>query len=264
MTETTDETAEVIWQRLNLAAHDSLRKGNTTARRTIVALDRLKALCDDILSGAARKLAREKKQNETPFIARKVSAAAIGAYVKLRGWDGPHPVTLRGEGYRDYVKAREREVSRPEKPKRKNSAVQRDVDTAIDRVSDIDDRELLRRHVELGRKAMHERDNALWFVAQLNGIDIDTFAGKPLTKDWFRELSSGLDETSRKLFVNVLKRLTDNDVLWQFYLEYRLGRVRMDPAHPGGTGSDLVFPEELAALARAARFELPKDKAERT
>jgi len=260
MTEESEPTSLVIWDRLHLAAHESLRNGNSTAKQSIELLDRLKSLCDDVLSGAARSLAKEKKVDERPFIARKINEAAIKAYVKLRGWSGPHPVTLRREGYRDYVEAREREVARPRKPKRKNSPVQREVDAAIDRVSDFDDRELLRRHVELGRKAMHERDSALWFVAQSYGIDIDALRGKPLTKAALKELGSGLDEESRRLFVRLLKRLTDNDVLWPFYLEYRFGRVRMDPAHPQGTASDLIFPEELAAMARASKFELPGDE----
>ena len=263
MTEESETTSLVIWDRLHLAAHESLRNGNSTAKLSIELLDRLKSLCDDVLSGAARSLAKEKKEDETPFIARKINEAAIKAYVRLRGWKGPHPVTLRREGYRNYIEAREREVARPQKPTRKNSPIQREVDAAIDRVSNFDDRELLRRHIELGRKAMHERDSALWFVAQLHGIDIDALRGKPLTKAALKELGAGLGEESRNLFVRLLKRLTDNDVLWPFYLEYRFGRVRMDPAHPQGTASDLVFPEELAALASAAKFELPREETER-
>ncbi|CAH0247228.1 hypothetical protein SRABI05_02891 [Agrobacterium fabrum] len=262
MTEESEPTSLVIWDRLNLAAHESLRNGNSTAKRSIELLEQLKVLCDDVLGGTARTLAKDMREDERPFIGRKINEAAIKAYVRLRGWNGPHPVTLRKEGYRDYIDAREREVARPQKPKRKNSPVQREVDAAIDRVSDFDDRELLRRHIELGRKAMHERDSALWFVSQLHGIDIDALRGKQLTKAALSELGSGLDEESRGLFVRLLRRLTDNDVLWPFYLEYRFGRVRMDPAHPQGTASDLMFPEELAAMARAAKFELPKEETE--
>ncbi len=247
-------TAEVIFERVVAEAEAALSKGNHRARSTLETIRRLKEICDSILSGAAIALADEKKIDRTPFRSKRINEKSIHAYNKLRGWSGPHPVTIRKQAdYNNYVEARIAEV--PAKKRSRPSTNERQLDQIVDKLQSIEDRDILRRHLELGREAKAKLDIMLHVATKLPGIDLDALKGSGKIEF----TSTGVDEATRKVLVKMLRRLTDNDgFLRNFDLIFRAGRLKMDY----GTGQDLIFPEELDALFKMAWFRPPSDEDE--
>jgi len=245
-------TAEVIFDRIVAEARASLAKGNVRAKSTLETMNRLKEICDEILSGAAIAVADEKKKDRTPFRSKRINEKSIHAYNDLKGWIGPHPVTIRKhDGYNSYVEARVQEV--PIKKKARSSTNQRELDSIVDKLGSIEDRDVLRRHLEMGREAKAKLDIMLNTVTKLPGIDLDALKGSGKLEF----ASAGVDEATRKVITKLLRRMTDNDgFLRNFDLIFRAGRLKMDY----GTGQDLIFPEEIEALSRLAWFELPPDE----
>lgn len=74
-------------------------------RRTLL---RLLRMCDDILSGKAHRSAVDDGGDMRPLEERRVTPAAVGAYLRLRGSDGPYPLTMANR-YSHYIRARTKE-----------------------------------------------------------------------------------------------------------------------------------------------------------
>ena len=239
-----------------MEAERDLEKGNKAASQRVETLERLRTLCTSITSGKAVDEARAKNRDASAFRSKVVRAASIKAYVELRGWNGPHPVTIRGNpGYRDYVKlcndGMERPVSR--KP---TSNTQRRIDIAIDTLPSMEDRDIVRRAVEMGRRDKHLLDTMKNLTSRMFGIDLDKVDGKKLTPESFRTAQGGLDQDDVKRFRALVSVLTDNDVLGDFELEYRYHRVKLIG---GGT---LIPPEQMQMIARLAGVGLPDEDGE--
>lgn len=254
-------TSEVIWQRLYHEAQGELQAGNKQADARLETLTRLKVLCDDILSGNAIMLAQKGQHDRVPFRAKKVNEKAVFAYNRMRGWKGPHPVTIRkSDGYRTYVNARENEVDRP-KPTKPRTEAGREVDKAVDQIADMEARDTVRRELELGRKAKAELNNMLHLITLIPGLDLDALKENRRKGEALEFISVGIDEPRRKILLKMLVRLTDNDgFLKEFDLIFRSGRIKIGY----GTGRDLIFPEEISVLSYLADFRPEPDGSEGT
>jgi hypothetical protein len=249
--EVTLQTSEAIWNRIREEALKSLKDGNKRASSIIETLERVKVICDAILSGDALTLAGEMKADRSPFRAKLVKEDAIAAFTKLKGWKGPHPVTIRKhEGYRDYVTARNAEVAQARiRPKSRSS---RELDRMVDRVPSLEDRAEIRRHLEIGRQAKAELDLVLHMLTKLPGVDLDAINAAKTGKYELNLVTGSVDEPTRKILLTLVRRITDNEgFLTDFDLVFRNGRIKMDY----GTGQDLIFPEEIATLSRLAWFQ---------
>lgn len=248
--------SETMWLRLYEAAQDNLAKGIPGAGARVETLDRLKEMCTAILSGEAIKEAERAKISSRPFLARRVVEKAILAFTKMRNWTGPHPVTIRkAEDLRSYV-ARRNEESSLGKPKKLNGSPSRRVDIAIDTISDMDNRDLVRRRIEEGRRDKANLDTLINTIGESFGIDLDSLPGKILTKESLKNLSGGPNEEDVARIRKLMLRLTDNDgYLQDFDLAFRSGRLKMSIS----PGRDLIFPDEMSMLARLGRIKLPGD-----
>jgi hypothetical protein len=251
--EISQPASETIWLRLYEAAQENLAKGVSGASARIETLDHLKEMCDAILSGEAIKEAERANISSRPFLAKRVVEKAIIAFNGMRKWKGPHPVTIRkADDLRSYV-ARRNEESLRGKPSKPNGPSSRHVDIAIDTIPDMDNRDLVRRRIEEGRRDKAALDSLLHLVGESFGIDLDTLPGKILTKNSLKNLNGGLAEEDTERFRKLVLRLTDNDgYLNEFDLVFRAGRLKMSIA----PSRDLIFPEEMSMLARLGRIKL--------
>jgi hypothetical protein len=250
-------TAEMLMDRLQAEAK------RASDERRVGTLSRLVEACDEILSGGAYKRAKSAKQDPEIFNPNfvKLNSRVIEMYVRFRArldkgakeWTGPVATTIRGDkDLMTYVKLRDVESNRPGRPKR-HTPQSRRADEIIDRIDSIHDQALLRDVLAKAREAKRQLDIMVAALRKHPEVDVDALREGQYTP---RKIDSpqaqsaiGADDT--KLIGRLVTRLHDQDLLEDFGLVHRAGRIKMD----GGAGLDLVPPEEMRLLERLAGLD---------
>lgn len=147
-----------------------------------------------------------------------------------------------------YLRLRDEEAKRPAKPRLRGPRT-RKLDQIVDAIDGISDQALLRQALADGRAWKRELDILLATLRKLPEVDIDALReGRVQSKARITQGGSALSPDENQILRKLLARLRDNDVLTDFGLISRNGRVKMDIA----PGLDLIYPEELGLLARLA------------
>jgi hypothetical protein len=255
MDESETATAESLMARLQAEAKRAFDE------RRVGTLSRLAEACDEILLGNAYKRAKSAKQDPEIFNPNfvKLNSRVIEMYVRFRArldakeWTGPVATTIRGDkDLMTYVKLRDAESNRPGKPKR-HTPQSRRANEIIDRIESIHDQALLREVLAKAREAKRQLDIMVAALRKHPEVDVDALREGQYTP---RKINSpqaqsaiGADDT--KLIRRLVTRLHDQDLLEDFDLVYRGGRVKMAM----GMGLDLVPPEEMRLLERLAGLD---------
>lgn len=237
------DTARAIRERLLAEAG-----GSPTATRA-ATLRRFFAAFADIYSGEAARLA----QIEAPSLigrfrkGKVVRSTDIHAYVKLKKslpggdeWIGPWDTTIRADktGMNAYLKERARSAG----ARRTARPHTQEIYAAIGRIADMNDQSLILKELEEGRRAKRRLDLAVHAFRKIAGVDLDDLLEAKFTPQAQAILAD------RRIFQLLVARITNDDHLAVFGLECRQGRVRMNYS----PRSDLILPEELKAMSRAA------------
>jgi hypothetical protein len=241
-----------------------IKEGERAAdSRRIATLSRLVEACDDLLSGQAYKLAKSAKRNPEFFNPNffRLNSNAVHQYVRLRAhldgsrtsWTGPVATTIRAD--RDlmaYLKMRESEVNRPATRKLRGSRSGK-LEDVVNGLQSITDQAIVRQALADGRAWKRELDILLATLRLVPSIDVDALReGKTMSaSEPAGTVSNAISSEESRTLKKLLIRLRDDDQLGEFGLRCRNGRVKM----ASGPGLDLVFPEEMALLARLAGEE---------
>jgi len=237
----------LLWQKLYEAAEIKVRNGNHKAKDTIKSLERMKEACDDIISGKAKDKAVEAKHSASLFFKRQASPETIMNYCKkVLGYPGPHSVTIRNNReWLSYIEARNDEANSNTRPSRPSNH-QKEINKALDRIGLMDDRDLLWREIEIGRKAQAELNVIRHFLTQLAPINLDKLKDGRLDIESIRSASVGLDIKSRRTVNGLVARLTDNEFLGPFELAFNGKSVQMSY----GPRSNFINMDEIVLLKR--------------
>lgn len=200
--EPTQTAAERMMARL---LDEAARSGTGKA---VATLRRLKIACDDILSGAAERMAHLPAAREDAALfrpaAKQLNSEIIGRYVRMRArlegaaseWTGPHPVTIRSnQDYSAYVRERLAEVVAA--PPRKARAGTRalSVEAAIADLP-LTSQSLIREALEDGRQHKRELDIIRQALKKIGGLDYDVVVGRKEGKSYPFEMQPPLDQTA--------------------------------------------------------------------
>jgi hypothetical protein len=249
-------TAESLMARLQAEAKRAFDE------RRVGTLSRLVEACDEILLGNAYKRAKSAKQDPEIFNPNfvKLNSRVIEMYVRFRArlgakeWTGPVATTIRGDkDLMTYVKLRDAESNRPGRPKR-HTPQSRRADEIIDRIESIHDQALLRDVLAKAREAKRQLDIMVAALRKHPEVDVDALREGQYTprKIDAPQAQSAISADDTKLIRRLVSRLRNNDLLEDFGLVFRSGRVKMEM----GASLDLIYPEELKLLERLAGLEV--------
>jgi hypothetical protein len=244
---------------------DRLRKEALTLGRyskvRISTLDRLKVACDDILSGAAFKMAEKHgyADNAFPDQRPQLSYSLIEKYVRMRQrispeerakWTGPTAsVISRDSDLKAYVDARRSEAS-AHKRRRIRSNLAQELEEIIGKIP-IDSRYVVRGAIEQGRAWKNELDIARQAIKLMEPVPIERLTASQ-TANNFEGPTEFLAAPDAEIIRQLVRRLKTTDYLEPLGLAYSGGCVSTSfKPH-----RILVDKDEMLVLERLARVSL--------
>lgn len=254
-----EKTSEKILKRLRDKAQQMSRPDVRNA-----TIDRLVKACNAIESGVAAGTVKTATGKDGGLRYNpKIHPSNVEKYVKSCGkqdqnWTGPTRVTIQKDAdLLGYVEAREDERTKPVLPKRPTSR-RRQIEEAISTLPSTEIRMELRHELEAGRSAQRELDILKDGLRNIPGIDLhailnpsESGTGLIATSDNGSVETSNLSQSDHKIVLALFSRLTDNDALKRFDVEFCNDRVRQ--IH---TREQLVKRDEILALKRLCQIRL--------
>lgn len=244
------KTSDLIQQTLVFAARQLQR-----SEVRLGTIERLVRACDAIENGKALEaiksdLGKKHISGEANF---KITPSNIEKYVKAKKWSGPKRAVISSDGdLKAYVKAREEERLKPILPKRASSK-RLEIEAAIDQVSDVGQRTMVRHELAAGQKARNELNLLTRALKNIPGLDYNALMGgaKPIEKDK-RELTeiASLNLEDGQTLETLIERLDDIQELSRMGLEQVNGRIKVKATH-----ADVINKRELALLRRLLRTQ---------
>lgn len=254
MTEEIDEPLSAnIMARLVQEAKD-----NGSVKR-LGTLARLKEACDDIVSGRALELARQKRWKTTYFHPhRKLVARSVHEYRRLKQSispkteePGPTKDTIAHDGdLFSYLRAREEERDGARPPSRKGTRARKS-DEIIAAKLDFNEQTIVRTELEDLRLARLRYNTLAAFFHKLSGVDLrnrESFS----FEDVACEIRGQISGDDRQAIASLAARLHDNRTLALMGLQYEegTGRVMTDLGD-----LILVTASELRVLVRLSGLD---------
>ncbi|WP_417792987.1 hypothetical protein [Terasakiella pusilla] len=242
----------------NIKASDALMEGLVAAAKDsprpearLGTLERLVKACNEIESGNAVKvikvyLGKDVLPSERNF---KITATNIEKFVNAKRWTGPkRQILVSDVNLKSYVEAREEERLKPIIPKRASSR-RKEIESAIDKIQDIGQRQMLRHALADGFNARNEINLLTKALKNIPGLDYDNLMsdnnGNAFIEQQLSNVSCVLDVNSKKLIRTLVSRLEDERGLSRLGLMVENGRIKSK-----ATGTALIKKDELFVLKK--------------
>ncbi|TAZ42052.1 hypothetical protein [Rhizobium ruizarguesonis] len=211
-------------------------RDNGSVRR-LGTLARLKEACDDIISGRALELAREKNWPLNYFHPhRRLVARSVHEYRRLRQYisprteePGPTKDTIaHDDDLSSYLRARDEERKDARPPSRRGTRALRS-DEIIMAKLEFSEQAIVRAELEEGRLARLRFNTLAAFFHKLSGVDLQNRESFSF-EDVSREIKRQIANDDRLAIADLVARLHDNRFLAGIGLQYepQSGRVMTD------------------------------------
>ncbi len=218
----------------------------------IETLERLKAACDAIESGEAKRIIEEsagiKKSAEL-----KINATNVQKYVRAMEWPGPQRTTIERKSgvnsLKPYVEAREYERSKTTLPKSRQSS--RELEMVLREINSIEARQYVRNLAENRKRAESQYNALVSGLRKIPALSIDEILNASKTPDKTALTPSSVScmtAVDRMILGTIFEKLTDNETLTRHF------NLKFDGAslQQGQTAKRLLTKKELDALKRLA------------
>lgn len=237
------KTSDQIQQALILAANQ-LRRPEVR----LGTIDRLVRACNAIENGKAVEVIKSDlgKKHISGEVNFKITPSNIEKYVKAKNWSGPKRAVINSDSeLKAYVKSREEERLKPILPKRPSSR-RLEIEAAIDHISDIGQRTMVRHEMAAGHKARIELNLLTRALKNIPGLDYNALmGGNTLIENDRCDLREKalLKLEDRQILGTLMERLDDFQALSRMGLEQVNGRIKVK-----ATQADVIKKRELTLL----------------